>query len=154
MRLFAAYRILLIVVLAASCGPSTHAINEPEIETAIRGVLDEQVRAWNEGDIQKFLVGYARSESLRFASGGEVHRGWDALLQRYNRTYPDQAAMGRLTFSELDVTVLAKDAGLVFGKWQLDRENDVPYGYFTLLFSNTKDGWKIVHDHTSSADTK
>ena len=151
MRLYAAPLVLLVGFVMA-CGPKTLAINEAEIEAAIKAVLDEQVLAWNEGDIQQFLVGYAHSETLRFASGGEVHHGWDALLQRYNRTYPDQAAMGRLTFSEADVSVLAADAGLVFGKWQLDRENDVPYGYFTLLFRNTETGWKIVHDHTSSGN--
>jgi ketosteroid isomerase-like protein len=35
------------------------------------------------------------------------------------------------------------------GKWALAREKDNPKGRFTLIFRKFKDGWKIVHDHTS-----
>jgi ketosteroid isomerase-like protein len=60
--------------------------------------------------------------------------------------------MGVLTFSDLDVTVLSEDAAIVFGKWKLKRRHDRPRGLFTLLFRKTEDGWRIVHDHTSSGD--
>jgi ketosteroid isomerase-like protein len=60
--------------------------------------------------------------------------------------------MGVLTFSDLEVNVLAEDAAVVFGKWELERRGEDPWGLFTLLFKKTDDGWRIVHDHTSSAD--
>ncbi|MFQ5585126.1 MAG: nuclear transport factor 2 family protein, partial [Calditrichia bacterium] len=70
---------------------------------------------------------------------------------RYQKRYSDSAKMGRLYFSDIDITVLSPGAAMVFGKWQLDRENDQPGGLFTLLFRKTAAGWRIVHDHTSSS---
>lgn len=133
--------------------PSGHAASKlGETETKILSVMADQVKAWNEGDIEGYMGGYDRSDSLRFASGGEVNRGWTATLARYKRRYSSRAEMGVLTFTDLDVTVLSEDAALVFGAWKLEREKDSPWGLFTLLFRKTDDGWRIVHDHTSSAD--
>lgn len=103
------------------------------------------------------MQGYWQSDSLRFASGGNINRGWKTTLERYQKSYPDKAAMGKLTFSNLETTVLSADAALVFGKWELTREQDKtdkdrPHGLFTLTFRKTPQGWKIVHDHTSSGN--
>jgi ketosteroid isomerase-like protein len=51
----------------------------------------------------------------------------------------------------LEITPLGKDAAVVAGRWHLQRAKDEPHGRFTLVFRKTKEGWKIVHDHTSSA---
>jgi ketosteroid isomerase-like protein len=118
---------------------------------AIRAVLDSQARAWNAGDLGAFMQGYARSERTRFASGGGVHLGWQTVFDRYRSRYGDRAAMGTLTFSDLDVTVLGSDAALAFERYRLQREKDEPTGLFTLLFRKTSEGWRIVHDHTSAA---
>jgi ketosteroid isomerase-like protein len=62
--------------------------------------------------------------------------------------------MGRLTFSDVEVTMLSPDAGLVLGRWRLQREQDEPSGLFTLVFRELPEGWRIVHDHTSAAEKK
>ena len=118
---------------------------------AIQTVLRRQQEAWNKADLEKFMEGYAKTETLRFASGGTVQYGWKATLDRYKAKYPDKAAMGLLTFSDIEISVLGDDAALVFGRWQLQRQQDSPRGLFTLLFRRTKEGWRIVHDHTSVA---
>ena len=120
-------------------------------EAAIRTVLTEQEVAWNTGDIDAFMDGYARTDSLRFASGGSVQTGWQETLDRYHRAYPDRAAMGTLAFTLHDVRVLSPRYALVFGAWQLDRAEDQPSGLFTLLFEHRPEGWRIIADHTSSA---
>lgn len=96
------------------------------------------------------MQGYAQSDSLRFASGANVQRGWKAALERYKKSYPNKAAMGTLTFSDLEITTLAPDAALVLGRWKLHREKDEPEGLFTLVFRYTASGWRILHDHTSA----
>jgi ketosteroid isomerase-like protein len=96
------------------------------------------------------MAGYARTDTLRFASGGTVRRGWQATLERYQRGYPDRAAMGTLSFDRLDITPLSDGWALVFGAWRLTRADDAPHGLFTLVLRRTDDGWRIVHDHTSS----
>jgi ketosteroid isomerase-like protein len=117
---------------------------------AITGVLNSQQAAWNRGDVDAFLVGYWRSPELTFSGSSGVARGWDGVLARYKRNYPDRAAMGQLDFSELEFRFLGPDAALVLGRWHLKREKDEPGGVFTLVWQRFPEGWKIVHDHTSA----
>lgn len=119
-------------------------------EAAIRELLAEQVAAWNGGDLEGFMEGYLRSEELRFVSGSEVRRGWETALRRYRETYPDRAAMGTLSFEGLDVRRLGPEWAMVFGSFRLEREADTPRGRFTLVLRKLEEGWRIVHDHTSS----
>ena len=116
----------------------------------IRAVLDAQRDAWNRGDIEGYMQGYAHSEDTVFVSGDNLTRGWQTVLERYKRTYNSREKMGTLTFAELETTLLSKDAAIVTGRWHLQRANDAPHGRFTLVFRKTKQGWKIIHDHTSS----
>ncbi|MBZ5536684.1 MAG: DUF4440 domain-containing protein [Acidobacteriia bacterium] len=132
----------------------------------IRHVLDTQVAAWNQGDIEGFMKGYWNSQELLFTSGGKLRRGWQETLNQYKATYPDHARMGELSFSDLEVHLLPNSRGQgdtpvaawVLGKWRLKRAGDEPQGIFTLIlqkFPNSQGGvtpvWKIVHDHTSSS---
>lgn len=121
------------------------------ITVAVRRVLDVQVAAWNRGDIEAFMDGYARSDDIVFVSGDEVRRGWQTVLERYKKTYDSREKMGTLVFSELEVTPINRDTAVALGRWQLTRAGDMPRGRFTLLFRRTPQGWRIVHDHTSSA---
>ncbi|HEV1994296.1 MAG TPA: nuclear transport factor 2 family protein [Candidatus Acidoferrum sp.] len=117
---------------------------------AISTVLDAQQAAWNGGDVDAFLVGYLRSPELTFSGSSGVARGWDGVLVRYKKNYPDRAAMGQLDFSELEFRFLGPDAALVLGRWHLKREKDEVGGVFTLVWQRFPDGWKIIHDHTSA----
>jgi uncharacterized protein (TIGR02246 family) len=119
-------------------------------EAAIQTLLGEQAEAWNRGDLDSFLQGYWKSEQTTFVGSSGVFRGWQGLRQRYLHSYPDRQAMGRLTFSELEVTMLAPDAAFVLGRWQLERASDRPGGVFTLILRKFPEGWRIIHDHTSS----
>ena len=126
------------------------AMDAGAVETGIRAVLEAQVLAWNDGDIRGFMDGYDRSNELTFLSGGTVRTGWEEAYYGYVRAYPDQATMGVLTFSDLDIEPLSARHALVWGRWRLQRAADAPGGLFTLLFEDTDDGWRVVHDHTSS----
>ena len=116
----------------------------------MRAVLDAQVAAWNRGDVDAFMLGYWKSDATSFSGTSGILRGWQALLDRYGRTYPDRKAMGTLSFSDLEFTPLGRDAILVLGRWHLAREKDNPGGVFTLVIRKFPEGWRIVHDHTSS----
>jgi beta-aspartyl-peptidase (threonine type) len=121
---------------------------------AISAVLRAQQTAWNRGDVDTFLVGYWRSPELTFSGSSGVARGWDGVLARYKKNYPDRGAMGQLDFSELEFRFLGPDATLVLGKWHLKRKEDYVTadtgGVFSLVWQRFPDGWKIVHDHTSA----
>lgn len=131
--------------------PTKPSGREAKTAAAVRAVLDAQAAAWNRGDIDGYMDGYARSDETTFISGDTLTRGWQTVLERYKKGYDTRAKMGQLTFSDLEIKPIDKDAAIVLGRWQLTREKDTPRGRFTLLFRRTKDGWRIVHDHTSSA---
>src|SRR6266404_2422102 len=127
----------------------------PDADTrAINNVLSAQQAAWNRGDVDAFLVGYWRSPELTFSGSSGVSRGWDGVLERYKKSYPNHAAMGQLEFSDLEVRFLGPDAALVLGQWHLKRESGDIGGVFTLVWQRFPDGWKIIHDHTSAVGAK
>ncbi|MCP9493465.1 MAG: nuclear transport factor 2 family protein [Pyrinomonadaceae bacterium MAG19_C2-C3] len=124
------------------------------IENAIRGVLEKQVAAWNRADIEGFMDGYHRSADIVFVSGDTVTRGWATVLERYQRTYDTKEKMGTLAFTDLEIKPLDTNHATALGRWQLTRTGEAaPFakGRFTLIFLRTPQGWRIMHDHTSSA---
>ena len=177
-------RFFPLAALALCCGP---ALAQPSTarcrpadaaaaREAVRAVLDAQAEAWNVADLDRYMAGYARTDSLRFASGGNVRQGWEAALAAYRAGYADAAAMGRLTFSSPEAPAVSGQApvpsplhvtplcdgddapprwALAFGRWHLARVGeapaDAPHGLFTLLVERRAEGWRVVHDHTSSA---
>jgi uncharacterized protein (TIGR02246 family) len=118
-------------------------------ENAIRQVMAAQETAWNRADIEGFMEGYWKSDSLTFIGSRGVTYGWQATLDSYKKGYPDAAAMGKLTFTILQLEVLSPESAYVIGKWQLTREKDAPGGHFTLLWKKIGGKWVIVADHTS-----
>lgn len=123
--------------------------SQKRIEAEILKVMEDQTAAWNRGDIDAFMKGYWNSANLVFVSGENVTRGWQPTLDRYKKSYDSKAKMGALKFSDVEINVISKNAAVVLGSWSLTREKDNPKGKFTLIFRKFKDGWRIVHDHTS-----
>jgi L-asparaginase / beta-aspartyl-peptidase len=117
---------------------------------AIHGVLVAQQDAWNRGDVDAFMAGYWRSAELSFSGSSGVSRGWDGVLARYKKNYPDRAAMGQLDFSSLEFRFLGTDHALVLGRWHLKRDKDELGGVFSLVWQRFPEGWRIIHDHTSA----
>ena len=147
-------RLIVTALAAGLTGGALSAAAEisprnPTDDAAIRAVMSAQVDAWNRGDIDGFMNGYARSGATEFISGDKLTRGWQTVRDRYKKKYESSEKMGTLHFSELKITPLSADTALVIGRWRLDRKNDKPHGRFTLLFRRTPEGWRIVHDHSS-----
>jgi ketosteroid isomerase-like protein len=117
----------------------------------IRSVLRMQQNAWNQGDIDRFMDGYAHSKDTVFISEDMVRRGWETVRDRYREKYSDRTKMGLLTFSDLEIVSLSPDSAVALGRWKLQRAKDRPHGRFTLIFRRLPVGWRIVHDHTSAA---
>lgn len=149
-------RVLPIIVIGIICV----ALSAPRLGTAaaqktddaaqIRAVMDMQVAAWNRGDVETFMTSYWKSDETLFVGATGLVRGYDAVLARYRKAYPDLKAMGHLTFSDLEIHMTCADSAIVVGQFHLVRENDNPSGIFSLDFRKFSDGWKIVLDHTTA----
>lgn len=149
--------LFIIIVGSATYSPvqaqgKSAAGRTDRVGADIRAVLDKQVVAWNSGKLEEFMEGYWKSPELTFFSGGRKLSGWDATIERYRKTYQSGGAeMGKLEFFELEITPLGEAAAVVRGRWKLTMsDGKQPGGLYTLIFRKFRDGWKIVHDHTSS----
>jgi len=118
-------------------------------EKAIRELLSEQTKAWNQGNIDGFMKGYWENDSLMFIGKSGVTWGWKKTLDNYKKSYPDTTAMGKLFFDLLLMKPLSKEYYQVVGKWLLKRSIGDLSGHYTLLLKKIKGKWVIVADHSS-----
>ena len=141
------------IIMAALLTFTASAQTQPSksTEASIRAVLDAQVVAWNRGDIEGFMEGYEHSDRVTFVSRDKITHGWQIVLDQYRKNYSTREKMGTLAFSDLEINVLNSDTAVVAGRWALTSVDNAPHGLFTLIFRRTAAGWRIVHDHTSSA---
>lgn len=143
--------LLFLATGAAQTTGAADSANRNKVEPEVRALLNAQVAAWNRGDIEGFMAGYWHSPELTFFSNTTKTKGWEPTLQRYKQRYQgEQRSMGKLTFSDLEVTPLSTDAAFVRGAWHLSMpDGKEPHGIYTLVVRKFPEGWKVVHDHTS-----
>ena len=141
-------------VQAQALGQPASTPADAAARVAITKVLTDQTAAWNQGNLDAFLEGYWRSPKVVFLSGGTRNEGFDAMRDRYRKRYQSEGkAMGQLTFPDLEIELLAPDAAFVRGRFRLVMPDGThPSGLFTLIMRRFDTGWKITHDHTSTAE--
>lgn len=110
--------------------------------------MNDQVIAWNNADIEGFMQGYWKSDSLQFISKNGVTYGWQGVYDNYKKNYKTKDDMGILTFDQLQFKKLNSKKYLVIGHWHLQKEK-VVQGFFSLIFEKIKSKWLIILDHTS-----
>jgi ketosteroid isomerase-like protein len=125
------------------------AHGQSDDEKTIRHSLDEQINAWNRGDIEGYMKTYWQSDSLMFVGSSGITYGWKSTLEHYKQSYPDTVIMGKLGFTILHIKKLSPEYFHVIGKWHLQRSIGNLDGYFTLVCRKIKGKWVIVADHSS-----
>ena len=153
-RIVAVAAILLGFLASDLHAPELNAVFEERASdrAAITKILEAQQNNWNQGNVDAFLEGYWHSPDLTFSGSSGIARGWDGVLTRYKKNYPDRAAMGQLDFSGLEFHFLGKEAALVLGHWHLYRTQGDIGGVFSLVWQRFPEGWRIIHDHTSTVE--
>ena len=106
--------------------------------------------AWNEGDLDGFMSSYWKSDELKFVSGVNVTRGWNATMKRYRDRYSGGEGLGQLGLEKLEVKLVTDDVAVVTGRFNLARSAETSSGAFSLVMRRDAGAWKIVHDHTAS----
>lgn len=138
---------MLLFLLCLFAFTNVHAQNSGE--AAVKNILAQQTASWNRGDIEGFMKGYWKNDSLMFIGKSGVTYGWQNTFDTYKKNYPDVAAMGQLTFTLIKIQKLSNSFFAVVGKWRLARNMGNLQGHFTLLFKNIGGNWVIVQDHSS-----
>jgi ketosteroid isomerase-like protein len=116
---------------------------------AILKILDNQTKAWNNGDVENFMVGYWNNDSLMYVGKAGITYGYKPTLENYKKNYGSKEKMGQLAFTILHVNRLSPEYYQVVGKWHLKRTVGDVGGHYTLLFRKINDGWVIISDHSS-----
>ena len=140
-------KIIFLLLLFAAFNKNATAQTKDELQ--IRNLMNEQLVAWNAGDVDLFMLTYWQSDSLKFIGNSGVTYGWKKTLENYKKAYPDTVAMGKLDFNILEIKRLSVLYFFVVGKWHLTRSIGDVGGHFTLLFKKIKNNWIIVVDHSS-----
>ncbi|MBH2003473.1 MAG: nuclear transport factor 2 family protein [Sphingobacteriia bacterium] len=143
MKLLTLFAALLLMNTATA---HKNAENPGEI---IRQILEKQTAAWNRGDLEAFMQGYWKNDSLLFVGKNGPTYGYNTTLQNYRKSYPDNATMGQLKFTLLQIRPLSSDTWFVLGKWALTRTAGDVSGHYTLLFKKINGQWVIIADHSS-----
>ena len=137
------YFTLLLLCYAQFCFGQNKDIVE------IQNILANQTKSWNNGNLESFMAGYLESDSLVFIGKSGPTYGYANTLANYKKGYPDTSHMGKLHFDIISMKALNTDHYFVIGKWYLTRTVGNINGIFTLLLRKTKNGWKIIADHSS-----
>jgi ketosteroid isomerase-like protein len=143
---------LLTLLLVSSTACAAPQPPGRDADTGVRAVWAAQVEAWNRGDLDGFMEGYWKSPDLVFFSNGTETRGWQATLDRYRARYQAEGTqMGTLDFPELDMLTLGAEAAMARGRWRLKMpDGKESSGMTSVIFRKLPEGWRIVHDHSSS----
>ena len=120
-----------------------------DAESSIRAALDDQVAAWNRGDVPAFVNFYAPDCTY---IGRNVAHGRDEVLANYRKRYTGRAAMGTLQYSDVKITALGTHSAIAVGRFHLEREASAggeASGIFSLVLVERDNRWMILLDHTS-----
>ena len=136
---------LLMLFVVFSCSKN----NFEKDKISVKAVMDKQAQCWSSGDIEGFMDGYWKSDSLRFLGRRGLTKGWQTTLDNYKKSYPDKQTMGKLKFTYISFEPLNDKQMFVVGKWALEREKDTLSGYYSLLWEKMNGQWKVIFDHTN-----
>jgi len=116
---------------------------------AINKVLKKQRLAWSDNNLEAYMEGYWKSDSLKFYGSEGVTSGWYNTLERYQKAYPTKEHTGKLNFRINDVSKISEGAYYVLGEYHIKRDMGNADGLFMLIFKKINGEWKIIADKSS-----
>ncbi len=119
---------------------------EANDKSAILAVLNEQSKAWSNHDLEGFMQGYWKSDSLKFFGKSGITYGWQNTLDRYKRGYPNKEHTGTLEFTITSISRIEENSYYVMGEFFLSRKVGNANGIFMIIFKRIDGEWKIIAD--------
>jgi uncharacterized protein (TIGR02246 family) len=142
-----ALTVLLAAALAACTAPAASSA-DPTAE--LQALLDQSARAWNAGDLDGFLITYARDSATTFVTTRGPVYGFETIRGRYAARFDPGAERDSLHFTDFTVRMLGTDFVVSTARYVLMRGDSVTAtGPFTVIWEHRPEGWRMIHDHTS-----
>jgi len=136
--------LLIFCLLSYSFGFSQ--TSEKEDKAAIQSVMALQEKAWSNNDLEGYMQGYWKSDSLKFYGSSGLTKGWQQTLDNYKKGYPTKEHSGTLTFKINDISKIDEGSYWVMGEYFLKRSVGDANGVFIIIFKKIDGEWKIVAD--------
>ena len=158
-RLLLKYVVLAMLPLAtglSAIGLATGTAIAADVRAdraAVTHALDDSAAAWSRNDLAAFMSAYEDAPSTTYLKGESVLHGYGAIKAMYASRFGGSGSMGRLSTDVLEFRPLGRDFALCIGRFALTAASGsgtVAHGMFTLVFHRTRNGWKIVSDHSSA----
>lgn len=145
--------LIVFVVLSSACTSNksvdSEYPNQKADSAAIAACFSQQLKNWNEGDIEGFMKYYWKSNDLQFITSKGVSRGWERVLENYQKAFPNKETMGRLEFKTDQYRRIGSHLYHTTGQWVVHQQDRVRSGYFSLIWKYfPEEGWRITIDHT------
>ena len=125
---------------------STIAQTEAKDKAAILTIMKTQEKAWSNHDLEGFMQGYWKSDSLKFYGSSGLTKGWQQTLDNYKKGYPTKEHSGTLNFTIKDISKISENSYWVMGEYHLKRKVGDANGVFMIIFKRINGKWKIVAD--------
>ena len=125
---------------------SSYSQSEVKDKEAIKAVMKLQEKAWSQNDLEGFMQGYWKSDSLKFYGRNGLTKGWQQTLHNYKKSYPTKEHSGSLSFRINDISKIEKGSYWVTGEYFLKRSVGDDNGVFLIIFKKINGEWKIVAD--------
>lgn len=150
--------LLLVATLLAACRGSAQPESAPSpdsgsaaLKPVITAQLERSAADWNRGDLDGFMSDYAPESTTTYVDGRRARAGFDYIRGVYAPRFEPGAQRDSLHFEEIEVRPLSPSLALVTARFILQRGPEITAsGPFTLVMQQRPQGWKILHDHTSS----
>ena len=136
----------LLFIITIFTLTTTFAQTEAEDKAAILTVMKAQEKAWSNNDLEGFMQGYWKSDSLKFYGSSGLTKGWQQTLDNYKKGYPTKEHSGTLNFTIKDISKISDESYWVMGEYHLKRNVGDANGVFMIIFKKINGKWKIVAD--------
>jgi ketosteroid isomerase-like protein len=150
------HRWFLAAMLLTACASPSPSPGPPTMDPGrllpdFQAQFTNEAAAWNRGDLDTFMSDYAPGDLPTYVAGGHLVRGFDAIRSRYAPSFAPGAQRDSLRIEEMQVRPITDRYVLLTARYILFRGGSTTAsGPFTLLMERRPEGWKILHDHSSS----
>ena len=140
------YVFFLCLVMLSCTAKKEEMNNETKDKKEILEVMKKQEKAWSRNDLEGFMEGYWKSDSLKFYGRNGFTYGWNKTLNNYKKGYPTKEHSGVLKFVINDISKIEDSAYFVMGEYYLQRKVGDANGVFMIIFKKINGEWKIIAD--------
>ena len=142
-----------LLIFLATIGTPV-GVQAPSQRQQIQDFVRAYTDAANRGDVTSYMEMYSKRADLIAVEDGEISRGWDKLRDNANSTVGLEGSF-KISVGTIDVITLGTTRAIaVFPYVATVNTQQGPvqlHGAMTLVLEKSSQGWKIIHDHTSTA---